>query len=92
MFPISSIKSSQIFDLIHLDVLGLYKQSTFDGNRFFFTVVDDFSRMSWIFLLQNKTNVYVALGYFLEFVEIQFDKMIRKVRSDNGTEFVNSVF
>ncbi|KAL3362244.1 hypothetical protein AABB24_014896 [Solanum stoloniferum] len=57
MFLVSSIKSSQIFYLIHLDVWGPYKQATFDGNRFFLTVVDDFSRMSWLFLLKSKADV-----------------------------------
>jgi len=91
MFPVSSIKSSQIFYLLHLDVWGPYKQATFDGNRFFLTVVDDFSRMSWLFLLKSKADVCVALDYFLKFVKTQFDKVVRKVRSDNGTEFMNVV-
>ncbi|XP_049372613.1 uncharacterized protein LOC125837561 [Solanum verrucosum] len=30
VFPISCIKSSQVFDLIHLDLWGPYKQPTFD--------------------------------------------------------------
>ena len=91
MFPISSIKSSQIFYLIHLDVWGPYKQTTFDGNRLFLTVVGDFSRKTWLFLLKSKAYVCVALDYFLRFVKTQFDKMVRMVRSDNGTEFMNSV-
>ncbi|XP_019227530.1 PREDICTED: uncharacterized protein LOC109208834 [Nicotiana attenuata] len=45
-FPISSIKTTASFELVHMDVWGPYKIPTMDGNRFFLTVVDDFSRMT----------------------------------------------
>lgn len=47
--------------------------------------------MSWIFLLKNKSDVCVCVSLFLKFVRTQFGKTVKKVRSDNGTEFVNSV-
>ncbi|XP_075092129.1 uncharacterized protein LOC107791056 [Nicotiana tabacum] len=56
-FPSTSIKSTTYFYLIYLDVWGPYKTATFDGNRFFLTVIDDFSRMTWIFLLRLKSDI-----------------------------------
>ncbi|XP_019235872.1 PREDICTED: uncharacterized protein LOC109216195 [Nicotiana attenuata] len=90
-FPHSSIKSAGAFDLIHVDVWGPYKTATFDGNKYFLTVVDDFTRVTWIFLLKLKSDVCVALPQFLAFVYTQFNKTVKMVRSDNGTEFLNSV-
>lgn len=86
-FLVSSIKSSTCFDLVHLDIWGPYKIFTFDGNKYFLTVVDDYIRMNWLFLLKNKADVYVCLKYFLQFVHTQFGKSIRQVRFDDGTEF-----
>ncbi|XP_015160329.1 uncharacterized protein [Solanum tuberosum] len=47
VFPSSSIRSSACFDLIHVDLWGPYSTSTFDGNKYFLTIVDDFSRLTW---------------------------------------------
>lgn len=70
---------------------GTYRVSTFDGHRYFLTVVDDFTRMTWVFLLKVKSDVCVVIQQFLTQVHIQFDKLVKIVRSDNGIEVVNSV-
>ncbi|XP_019248396.1 PREDICTED: uncharacterized protein LOC109227652 [Nicotiana attenuata] len=79
------------FDLVHMDLWGPYKTPTYDGNRYFLTVLDDFTRMTWVFLLKQKSEVCVLLQQFLVLVKTQFDKTVKIVRTDNGTEFVNSV-
>lgn len=45
------------FDLIHLDILGPFSQDFVEGFRYFLTVVDDFSRVTWIYLLRHKSDV-----------------------------------
>ncbi|XP_075092381.1 uncharacterized protein LOC142172615 [Nicotiana tabacum] len=55
-FPISSIKTAASFELVDIDVWGPYKIPTMDGNMIFLTVVDDFSRTTWIFLLKLKSD------------------------------------
>ncbi|XP_075087669.1 uncharacterized protein LOC142169672 [Nicotiana tabacum] len=45
-FPTRSIKSSDCFDLIHMDLWGPYRIATYDGNKYFLTIVDDYSRMT----------------------------------------------
>ncbi|XP_070034212.1 uncharacterized protein [Nicotiana tomentosiformis] len=82
-FPSSSIKITTCFNLIHVDVWGPYKTATFDGNRYFLTDVDDFSRMIWIFLLRLKSDVCVVLQQFLVFVQTQFQKTLKVVRIDS---------
>ncbi|XP_075086199.1 uncharacterized protein LOC142168922 [Nicotiana tabacum] len=89
-FPSSCIKTVTAFDLIHLDVWGPYNCATFDGNRYFLTVVDDFTRMTWFFLLKLKFDVCVVLTQLIVLIQTQFNKVVKVVRSDNGSEFVNS--
>lgn len=91
VFPSSTIRSCNCFDLIHVDLWGPYNSPTFDGNKYFLTIVDDFSRMTWLFLLKQKSDVCVSLKVFLQYVKTQFGKIVKVLRSDNGTEFVNSV-
>lgn len=60
-FPVSTIKSKGIFDLIHTDVWGPYKCSTHNGYKYFLTIVDDYSRGTWTFLLTTKSNAFQFL-------------------------------
>ncbi|XP_050896338.1 uncharacterized protein LOC127103092 [Lathyrus oleraceus] len=41
----------------------------------------------WVYLLCNKTDIETMLLNFVAIVDRQFDKKIKKVCSDNGTEF-----
>lgn len=43
-FPNSSITSKETFELSHIDTWGPYKTPTYDGYKYFLTIVDDFSR------------------------------------------------
>lgn len=43
-FPLSSIKTTSSFQLIHVDVCGPYRHVTHDGCKFFHTIIDDFTR------------------------------------------------
>lgn len=51
--------------------------------------MDDFSRMTWIYLLKLKSDVCVAIKYFMKFVQTQFNKIVKVCGTDNITEFVN---
>lgn len=64
-FPASVSRASFPFDLLHLDVWGPYRHSTHNGFRFFLIIVDDNSRMVWVFLLKFKSDVFGTLKSFL---------------------------
>ncbi|XP_075082933.1 uncharacterized protein LOC142166938 [Nicotiana tabacum] len=89
-FHTSCIKITSSFDLVHVDLWGPYKVATFDGNKYFLTMVDDFSRTTWLFLLKLKSDVCIILQQFIMLVRTQFNKTIKVIRTDNGTEFVNT--
>ncbi|KAK9748217.1 hypothetical protein RND81_02G043900 [Saponaria officinalis] len=56
-FPLSSNNRLNAFELIHCDLWGPYDIPSKSEARYFLTLVDDFSRGVWIFLLHNKTEV-----------------------------------
>ncbi|XP_016450806.1 uncharacterized protein LOC107775569 [Nicotiana tabacum] len=43
-FPVSTIKSRDIFNLIHIDTWEPYKSNTYNGLRYFLNIVYDYSR------------------------------------------------
>nr|XP_016465854.1 PREDICTED: uncharacterized protein LOC107788669 [Nicotiana tabacum] len=81
-FPVSTIKSIDIFYLIHIDTWGHYKSNTYNG----FQIFPYYSRGTWTFLLFSKSNAFPMLKSFLSMVERQFKANVRMIRSDNALE------
>ena len=88
VFPDSINKSVDCFSLIHVDVWGPYRVPSSCGAVYFLTIVDDFSRSVWTYLMLEKSEVKTILKNFLAYTEKQFGKAVKMVRSDNGTEFM----
>ncbi|XP_074270843.1 uncharacterized protein LOC141594750 [Silene latifolia] len=86
-FPKSTSYANECFKLVHMDVWGPYKVPTLTGARSFLTVLDDHSRLTWTFLMHNKTQVPGLVKGFVNYVETQFGKKVKVIRSNNGTEF-----
>lgn len=78
-FPLSQIKSIRAFELIHVDVWGSYKETTYNGFKYFLTIVDDYSRAVWTFLMSTKSNAFGLLKNFLIMVERQFGLRVQKI-------------
>ena len=89
-FPLSITRATRILELIHVDIWGAYKCSTHDGYRYFLTIVDDYSRATWVHLMSTKSNAFPLLQSFLALVETQFGISVKCIRSDNGMEFQDS--
>ena len=86
-FPISTHISSAPFDLIHCDLWGPFATCTIEGYKYFLTIVDDFSRCTWVYLLKLKSDTQFVIPNFANMVKTQFNISIKTIRSDNGTEF-----
>ena len=56
----------------------------------FFLFVDDFSRMSFLYLMKSKSEVPNIFKDFHMHVKTQFQSNIKVLRSDNGTEFLSN--
>ena len=91
-FPSHNNMSDSPFDLIYYDIWGPYHLNSHSGHKYFLTLVDDCTRFTWIFLLKQKSNVSVAIPKFFNFVLNQFDKRVKKFRSDNAKELAFTEF
>nr|KAJ0189315.1 hypothetical protein LSAT_V11C800419360 [Lactuca sativa] len=88
-FPVSQHVTSSLGELIHLDVWGPYRVITSEGFRYFLIIVDDYTRVTWVYLLKTKEEVFGCVSVFLNILLNQFEVKVKTVRSDNGTEFLN---
>jgi len=89
-FPLCCISIVHCFELIHFDILGPYTRNHSSSAKFFLTMVDDFSRSTWVSLMQHKSEVNTIIPYFFKLVEKKFHTQIQKIQSNNGREFFNS--
>jgi len=83
----SCIATTSIFELVHVDIWGPYRVPTHENCRFFLTLVDDFSRATWTYLLQCKSQAVNVLKQFYAYIHTQFGKHLKAIRSDNALEF-----
>lgn len=60
-FPSIGIASEQIFDLIHIDIWGPFHTPTYNGYKYFVTILDDYSKGAWVFILSTKSNDFPTL-------------------------------
>lgn len=63
-----------------------------DGKRYFVTIVDDYTRYTWIFLLHSKSDAIVVLRDFLNQVKNILSTTIKVPRTANGGEFFSIEF
>lgn len=83
-FPLSSISS---FELIHVDIWGGYRTASISGSHYFWTIVDDYTRCTWVYLMHYKSETCHLLKSFIQLVETQYSSKVKILRSDNGQEF-----
>nr|GEW99095.1 putative reverse transcriptase, RNA-dependent DNA polymerase, Gag-polypeptide of LTR copia-type [Tanacetum cinerariifolium] len=71
-FPLSDHKSEKLGELIHLDLWGPYRVTSREGFKYFLTIVDDFSRAMWVYLIKTKDEVFDVFVAFVKMIHNQF--------------------
>lgn len=57
-FLLGSFGELECFGLIYVDLCGFMYIEFFSGNRYFLLFIDDYSRMSWVYFLKFKFEVF----------------------------------
>ena len=55
------------------------------------TFIDDHTRLCWVYLMAEKSEVERIFKEFYRMIENQFQTKINILRYDNGTEYFNKV-
>ena len=61
------------------------------GAKWFTSLIDDCTRVTWIFLLKQKSEVNNIFPIFHSMVKNQFKVCIKKVRIDNARDYFNQI-
>jgi transposase InsO family protein len=77
-------------ELLHMDLFRLMAYISIGGSKYGLVIIDDFSRFTWVFFLSDKGETQETLKKFMRRSQNEFELKIKKVRSDNGTEFKNT--
>ena len=86
------IESTRPLEKIYTDLSGIIRTPSVGNFRYYLTFVDDFSRFTMVYLLRSKEEVWEKFAEFKAFVENKFEQKIKRLRSDNGTEYTNYRF
>ena len=79
-------------ELVHSDLCGPLPSASFSSFKYFLTVIDDYSRCTWVYFLKIKSEVFNMFLAYKALVEKQSGHQIIKLISDNGGEYVNNKF
>jgi transposase InsO family protein len=69
--------------------MGPFPHPSISKARLVLIFVDDFSHFTWIYFLEQKSEVFQHLKDFKDLVETQSGKKIKFLRTDNRGEYVN---
>jgi transposase InsO family protein len=73
-----------------MDLFGLIAYISIGRSKYCLVIVDDYSRFTWVFFLQEKSQTQETLKRFIKRAQNEFGLRIKKIRSDKGMEFKNS--
>ena len=77
---------------MHIDLVGPTTTKDLKGERYFMLLVDDYTRMTAVFFLKNKSEAFENFKIYEEMVENEMDSRIKCLRFDNGGEFTSKEF
>ena len=81
-----------LLDLVHTDVCGPFRSTTKDGDRYYVTFTDDFSRYGYVYLIKHKSDTFEVFKRYQNEVENQLGRKIKVLRSDRGGEYLSIEF
>jgi hypothetical protein len=85
-------RAKEALELIHSDVEEISPMA-YGGYKYFVQFTDDYTRMTFGFLLKHKNEVLQKFKEFRRIVEKDLKKKIRRLRADNGLgEYTNKEF
>ncbi|KAD4888558.1 hypothetical protein E3N88_20631 [Mikania micrantha] len=62
------------------------------GSYYYMLLIDDYTRMNWIYFLKNKSEAFEHFKTFKAMTEKECDNQIKVLRTDRGGEFCSHEF
>ncbi|GKE25036.1 retrovirus-related pol polyprotein from transposon TNT 1-94 [Tanacetum coccineum] len=79
----------EVLNTLHMDLCGPMRVQTINGKKYILVIVDDYLWFTWVKFLRSKDETPEVVIKFLKQIQVNLNKTVRNIRTDNGTEFVN---
>ena len=80
-------RAKDVLELVHTDICGPFPTTSWNGQQYFITFIDDYSRYSYLYLLHEKSQSLDVFKSLKAKVELQLGKKIKAIKSDRGGEY-----
>ncbi|KAJ9558198.1 hypothetical protein OSB04_012812 [Centaurea solstitialis] len=88
--PKLEINCRSPLDMIHMDLCGPMRIESLARKKYMLVMIDEFSRFTWLEFLRAKSDAADRIIAFIKRIQVSLNLKVKKLRSDNGTEFRNS--
>lgn len=61
---ISNTSKTKKHKLLATEMCGMFRTTSLGGSKYFFTITDDYSKITWAFFLKNKINTFAIFKNF----------------------------
>ena len=85
----ASRRASQSLELVHMDLCGPMQNASLGGSEYFMLIIDDYSRLTWVFFLRYKSEAFLSFKHWLVMVEKEIGHSVKTVRAGKGGEFTS---
>ncbi|GJV01301.1 retrovirus-related pol polyprotein from transposon TNT 1-94 [Tanacetum coccineum] len=87
--PKSEDTNQEKLYLLHMDLCGPMRVASVNGKKYILVIVDYYSRFTWVKCLRSKDEALNFIIKFLKMIQERLKVPIRRIKTDNGTDFVN---
>ena len=87
-----SIREKAPLEIVHSDLCGPMQTPSLAGNKYVLTFIDDYTRKTWVYFLNQKSEVFKKFRHFKMLVEKQSGHYIKVLRTDRGGEYISKEF
>ncbi|GKA59391.1 retrovirus-related pol polyprotein from transposon TNT 1-94 [Tanacetum coccineum] len=82
--PKSEDTNQEKLYLLHMDLCGPMRVASVNGKKYILV-----TRFTWVKCLRSKDEAPAFIINFLKMIQVRLKETVRRIRTDNGTEFVN---
>nr|GFA22711.1 integrase, catalytic region, zinc finger, CCHC-type, peptidase aspartic, catalytic [Tanacetum cinerariifolium] len=72
-----------------MDLCGPMFVESINGKKYILVIVVDYSQFTWVKFMRSKDEAPDAIIRCIKNIQVRLNAIVRNVRTDNGTEFVN---
>nr|GEX18021.1 retrovirus-related Pol polyprotein from transposon TNT 1-94 [Tanacetum cinerariifolium] len=81
-----------VIGYVHSYLWGPSHVEALKGKRYFLSIIDDYSRRVWVYILKFKHRAFRKFKEWKQLVENQIGRTVKKLRTDTGLKLCNWEF